>query len=196
MAKAPKLDFSAIPAGINVPAVLDVEASGFGAGGFPIEVGFALEDGSSHCALIRPALSWTHWDPAAESIHGISHDVLLRLGRDVSEVARELNTLLRDRVVYSDGWGNDFTWLGLLFAEARVLPRFRVESLRTLLSDEEASRWHGVKDAVEGEMAFTRHRASGDAQVLQRTLLRVKGMNTGGKGSARSRVIRDDLNSE
>ena len=158
-----------------VPTILDVEASGFGAGGYPIEVGFVQEDGTAYCTLIRPAPGWTHWDPEAESIHGISQDLLLRRGRDVGEVARELNGRLAGQTVYSDGWGNDFVWLGLLFDEAGLVPRFRVESLRSLLSDDEAASWHAVKDAVAAEMPSGRHRASGDAEVLQRALRRVKG---------------------
>jgi hypothetical protein len=159
-----------------IPTILDVEASGFGRGGYPIEVGYVLGDGSAHCTLIRPAPDWTHWDPAAESIHGISQDVLAKRGRDIAEVARELNDRLRGQVVYSDGWANDYAWLGRLFAEANVLPRFKVESLRRLLSDAEAAQWHAAKDAVAAEMPTNRHRASGDAQLLQRALLRIKGM--------------------
>jgi len=163
---------SALP----IPTILDVEASGFGPGGYPIEVGYVLADGSTHCTLIRPAPGWTHWDPAAESIHGISHDVLVARGRDVGDVARDLNEELRGQVVYSDGWANDYAWLARLFAEARLLQRFKVESLRRLLSDAEAAQWHASKDAVAAETLTNRHRASTDAQLLQRALLRVKGM--------------------
>ena len=33
--------------GATLPAVLDVEASGFGAGSYPIEVGIAMPDGTT-----------------------------------------------------------------------------------------------------------------------------------------------------
>jgi hypothetical protein len=163
---------------IAVPAILDVEASGFGRGGYPIEVGFVLGDGSAYCTLIRPADAWTYWDPAAEAIHGIPRDLLVRRGRDLHNVARELNVRLNGEVVYSDGWGNDFAWLGLLFEEAEILPRFRLESVRSLLTDDEAAIWHAAKDAVEAERDSSRHRASADAQVLQLTVLRVKGASS------------------
>lgn len=168
------LKASTIPRIATVPTILDVEASGFGAGGYPIEIGFVQDDGNAYCTLIRPAPGWTHWDPEAESIHGISHDLLLRRGKEVGEVARELNGRLAGQTVYSDGWGNDFVWLGKLFDEADLVPRFRVETLRSLLSDAEAAHWHTVKDAVAAEMRSGRHRASGDAEVLQRALRRVK----------------------
>jgi hypothetical protein len=160
----------------EVPTILDVEASGFGAGSYPIEIGYVSGDGSSYCTLIRPAPGWKHWDPAAEAMHGLSRETLIRHGREVSDVARDLNQRLDGKTLYSDGWGNDFGWLGKLFDEAGLVPRFRVESLRSLLNDAEAARWHEIKDSVAADLLSSRHRASTDAQVLQRALLRVKGM--------------------
>jgi len=53
-------------------------------------------------------------------------------------------------------------------------PRFRLESWRGLLTDEEAARWHAAKDAALIELASGRYRASGDAKGLRNALLRVK----------------------
>ncbi len=163
-------------AGTEVPAILDIEASGFGAGSYPIEIGYVSGDGSSYCTLIRPAPGWTHWDPKAQAMHGISRELLLRHGREVKDVARDLNERLDGKVVYSDGWGNDFVWLSKLYDEAGLIPRFRVESLRSLLNDAEAGRWHAAKDSVAADLPSSRHRASTDAQLLQHALMRVKGM--------------------
>ena len=179
MILSPNPDLASTSGTIAVPAVLDVEASGLGRGGYPIEVGFVLGDGSAYCTLIRPTPGWTYWDPAAEAIHGITRDLLVRRGRDVHNVARELNVRLDGEVVYSDGWGNYFAWLGLLFEEAAILARFRLESLRSLLTDDEAAVWHAAKHAVEAERTSSRHRASADAQVLQLAVLRVKGVSWG-----------------
>ena len=41
------------PRAFEPPAVLDIEASGFGVGSYPIEVGFVLPDGQSYCSLLR-----------------------------------------------------------------------------------------------------------------------------------------------
>ena len=173
-------------AGIEVPAILDIEASGFGAGSYPIEIGYVSGDGSSYCTLIRPAPDWTHWDPKAQAMHGISRELLLRHGREVKDVARDLNERLDGKVLYSDGWGNDFVWLSKLYEEAGLIPRFRVESLRSLLNDAEAGMWHAAKDSVAADLLSTRHRASTDAQLLQHALMRVKGMQpAGGTGEAR-----------
>lgn len=165
------------PAGaapIGVPAVLDMEASGFGRDGYPIEVGYVLADGSSRCTLIRPAAHWTHWDADAQRAHGISRDLLQRHGRSVGDVAQWLNDELHGMTLYSDGWANDYTWLGMLFEAADMSPSFKLDNLRALLTDAEAELWHVVKEQVGREMRVQRHRASADARLLQRTLMRFR----------------------
>lgn len=62
----------------TLPTVLDIEASGFGRGSYPIEVGIARADGSCCAFLIQPLDEWTHWDPKAELLHGISRDRLMK----------------------------------------------------------------------------------------------------------------------
>lgn len=158
----------------DVPLVLDVEASGFGAGSYPIEIGVALDQGEAYCALIRPEPDWQHWDNAAEQVHHIARDTLLRHGRPAAEVAAALNARLHGRVVYSDGWAHDYSWLARLFDAADSTPAFRLESLRCLLNDQQASRWHDTKALVAADLQTDRHRASNDARVLQLTLMRVK----------------------
>ena len=43
---------------------------------------------------------------------------------------------LAGRTVYCDGWAHDYAWLGLLFEEAGLVPRFKLESVNRLLDDE------------------------------------------------------------
>ncbi len=159
--------------------MLDLEASGFGRGSYPIEVGFVLPDGEAVCSLIRPPPHWTHWDPAAERVHGIAHERLLAQGRPVREVAELLNARLGGLTVYSDNWGFDYTWLGRLHDEAGIFPAYRLEHLRRLLSDAEAARWHEAKQQVEGRLKLRRHRASTDARLLQCTLAYLRGQHLG-----------------
>lgn len=159
---------------VPVPTILDIEASGFGPGSYPIEVGYVLGDGVAYCTLIRPAPDWTHWDPAAEAMHGLRRGLLERQGRPASEVAHDLNVRLRGQTVYSDAWGNDLAWLGKLFDAAELVPAFRLESVRSLLTDDEAAAWHAAKEAAQAETRTSRHRASRDADVLRRAFLRVK----------------------
>jgi hypothetical protein len=88
----------------DTPLIIDVEASGFGSGSYPIEIGLALDDGHKYCALILPEPDWTDWDPEAERIHRIPRDILEAYGRPARAVAETLNELLASRTVYTDGW--------------------------------------------------------------------------------------------
>jgi hypothetical protein len=156
------------------PAVLDIEASGFGQDSYPIEVGFVLADGETFCCLIRPAPGWTHWDAQAEQVHGISQETVLALGRDPRDVARLLNDRLRGLTLYCDGWAHDYVWLNVLFETVGMRPSFKLDNLRRLLTEREASDWAVAKQQVANEMGLRRHRASSDAKLLQRTLMRLR----------------------
>ena len=156
------------------PPVLDIEASGFGRDSFPIEVGYVLSNSESFCCLIRPAPEWTHWDATAEGLHGITQETLRRHGRAPRDVALLLNDRLHGLTLYCDGWANDYVWLSVLFEAAELTPTFRLDTLRTLLSEQEATRWAPTKKAVASEAKLQRHRASADAKVLQRTLMRLR----------------------
>ena len=158
-----------------VPTVLDIEASGFGRNSYPIEIGFVMPDGHAHCTLVRPESHWTHWDAQAASTHHISRALIEARGLPVHTVASKLNTKLRGQTVYTDGWVNDYSWLGALFDAADMSPAFKLENLRLLLSDDEADQWHTIKAQVSSERGAQRHRASSDARLLQLTLLRLRG---------------------
>lgn len=159
----------------DLPAIVDIEASGFGRGSYPIEIGAVLPDGSAFCTLIRPEPGWTHWDDqAAAATHRIERDLLLRYGRGVAEVAQLLNERLRGRCVLCDGWAHDYVWLNLLFDAAGRVPLFRLDDLRSVLTPEQAAAWHATREQVLAESGLLRHRASSDARVLQTTLMRLR----------------------
>ncbi len=162
------------PDDLPAPTVLDVEASGFGRNSYPIEIGFVLPNGHTFCTLVRPEASWTHWDAQAEATHHISRALILQRGVAVSDVARTINAQLAGQTVYSDGWVNDYSWIGALFDAADMSPAFKLENLRALLDDSEADQWHAVKAQVSSERGVQRHRASADARLLQLTLLRLR----------------------
>ena len=161
---------------MRAPPIIDVEASGFGARSYPIEVGLVLPDGQAFCSLIRPAQDWKHWDESAEKVHKVQRDTLFSHGRPPVEVAWEINQRLRGMTVYCDSWYHDFNWLSRLFDAADATPAFRLEDLRVLLNQAEADAWHVTKILVQDEMKLDRHRASNDARVLQATLMRVRGL--------------------
>eukprot|EP01136_Pigoraptor_vietnamica_P011013 Opistho-1_new@3520 len=124
---------------MQLPAILDVEASGFGRGSYPIEVGFVEPEGRCFCSLIAPVPDWQHWDDSAEALHGISRAALQAHGKSPRWVAAEMNERLRGQTVYCDGWGNDYAWLALLFDCADLQPSFHLEDLRRLLTEDEAA---------------------------------------------------------
>lgn len=159
---------------METPIILDIEASGFGSGSYPIEIGVAMPDGALHVWLIKPMEGWTHWQETAEQIHGISRDMLLQEGQDSRQVADELNEVLAGKVVYSDGWGVDRTWLALLFYEAGVLQGFKLDSIYSLLTEPELEHWGEQRDEVLKLTGMVPHRAGTDALVIQKTYIHIK----------------------
>ena len=153
---------------LGMQCTLDIEASGFGRNGYPIEVGYVRDDGQAWCTLIRPEPDWTHWDPAAEQLHGISRQALERHGRAPGAVCKRLNDALAGRIVYCDGWAHDYPWLARLYDAADMLPSFKLESVQRLLDDGARVR---LDQAVRVQReTLARHRASSDARALQQAL--------------------------
>ncbi len=156
------------------PGILDIEASGFGDDGYPIEVGLVLPDGRKYCSLITPLPAWSHWDERAEKLHGITRTMLASHGRSVRAVAEDLNTLVGGGTLYSDGWVVDSPWLVQLFYAAALTPRFRLSPLELILDEAQMSSWHTAKDTVLADFHDHRHRASFDAFVIQETYWRTR----------------------
>jgi len=152
--------------------IIDIEASGFGVGSYPIEVGLAFPDGGAQCYLIKPEKEWTHWDKEAEAVHGIKKETLTEYGTDARTVAQHLNSLLRGKTVYCDGWSKDLSWLATLFESVDNTPLFRIETLTKILSQSQLNNWEKIKAKVIQELELTRHRASADALILQHTYQR------------------------
>lgn len=153
-----------------LPCVIDVEASGFGPGSYPIEVGYVLPDGQPRCTLVRPAQGWVHWDAGAARLHGITRDLIERHGRPPAEVARMLNQDLAGSQVYTDNWAHDYAWLAVLFDSAGLSPAFRLRHLRELLDERQAAGWDMACASVRRQLQVQRHRASNDARILQQAL--------------------------
>jgi hypothetical protein len=154
----------------TAPPIIDLEASGFGRGSYPIEVGFALD---IHSFLIKPEDDWTHWSEEAQQIHGISREQLQAEGMCIEDIALKLNELLRGQTLYSDAWSYDSSWIGRLFDSAGIIQRFRIETINKLLKPEQVEFWHPTKEAVLQEIGLKAHRAAIDVQVLQETYLRI-----------------------
>ncbi|NNM00299.1 MAG: hypothetical protein HKO62_06085 [Gammaproteobacteria bacterium] len=156
------------------PAVIDIEASGFGAGSYPVEVGFALSDGDRFCTLITPPDEWTHWTEEAQSVHGLPRDILFTHGIPVREVAQALNARLAGQTLFSDGWVVDQPWLTTLFAAAGMAQQFTVSPLELILNEAQMAIWAETRDEVVKALDLSRHRASSDAEIIQETWVRTR----------------------
>jgi len=153
--------------------VLDIEASGFGRGSYPIEIGFVLPGGQAYCTLIRPTERWTHWDGDAQALHGITQQQLQLHGRSAIKVAQTLNQQLAGSTVYCDGWAHDYTWLNALFEEAACSPQFKLESVSRLLNESQLAQLPQARAQTLARLGLSRHRASSDALVLQQAVLQL-----------------------
>jgi len=120
---------------------LDFEASSLGRHGFPIEIGWAAENGTEAGHLIRPAPGWEEWSDEAERIHGIPLDRLRREGEPHEAVAARMMDALAGQELYASAPSWDGHWLSLLL-RASGLPR---HALR-LRDTEEVQR--GTADAI------------------------------------------------
>ncbi len=156
------------------PFIVDVEASGFGYESYPIEIGLALEGENRYCSLISPADRWVHWDMAAQATHHISREILIRHGKPLDHVAKELNSILNGLTVYSDGWAMDKSWVTRLFFEAGIRQAFTISPLERILTEPQMEIWHATKENIFMSLDLTRHRACSDAFIIQETFFRTR----------------------
>jgi hypothetical protein len=155
----------------TTPFIIDVEASGFGCDSYPIEVAVVLNDGKKFCSLIIPAQEWTHWDVEAEKVHKLTREMLNTYGKPIATVADQLNEILAGMVLYSDAWVVDKPWLTTLFRQAQKPMSFSIRPLEAILSDTQMEIWHETKNRLISELNLTRHRASNDALIIQKTFM-------------------------
>jgi hypothetical protein len=157
-----------------LPAIVDVEASGFGSQSYPIEVGIALPDGKRFCKLIKPFKHWQYWDKSAEKLHGIKYQELVEYGEEPVAVCLAINQFVQERTLYSDGWVVDHPWLVKLFAQSAIPMTFRISALEMVLSESQMAIWDDEKKRVALASGMARHRASSDAYIIQQTYLRTQ----------------------
>ncbi len=157
----------------QTPVFIDFEASSLDLlSSYPIEVGVCLPDGSTKSWLIKPHILWKDWSEKAARIHGISKDQLEQEGLEVSQVIRELSELLSGEV-YCDAWAFDSFWLHRLFKAGKSKPNFHLDSLSSILDEEQINQWQDMRAKVIDELQLVRHRAANDAYILHKTWQRL-----------------------
>lgn len=156
---------------LPTPTIIDIEASGFGSRSYPIEIGVVKNNGERYCALIEPQLEWDHWSASAQAVHGISRQLIENRGRDPRDICLELNQFLGEITAYSDAWTHDSPWLNRLFFAARINPSFHLSPIEMIATEAQLMVWDQTKKRLEKHLDIKRHRASGDAYLIQQTFL-------------------------
>lgn len=159
---------------LPTPTIIDIEASGFGSHSYPIEIGVVKTNGERYCALIQPLPEWQHWSEGAQAVHGISRQLIETCGRKPRDICLELNQFLGDITAYSDAWTHDSPWLNRLFFAARINPCFHLSPIELIATEAQLMLWDQTKKRLEKHLDIKRHRASGDAYLIQQTFLEAR----------------------
>ena len=154
---------------INTPTFIDFEASSLDlVTSYPIEVGICLPDGNTKSWLIKPHVIWQDWSAKAAKVHGISKETLIAEGKEISFVVREMNNLLKGPI-YCDAWAFDSFWLHRLFKAANTKPNFELDSITSILDEQQIDQWQETRSEVIESLQIARHRAANDAYILHKT---------------------------
>lgn len=148
------------------PVFGDIEASGLDDASYPIEIGWSLPDGSVRSYLIRPEPEWTHWDEAAEDLHGISRREIEQAGLSPAEVAAEMNRDLAGLTLFFDGGAFDKAWILKLFAAAGITATFNVSSVFRLLFPEQKAYGDLLDEMHANAEPGQVHRAGADVRMM------------------------------
>ena len=68
------------------------------------------------------------------------------------------------------------SWMGKLYEAVHERQAFRIASLHELITEDEGAARDDTKQGVIRDLALRRHRASGDARILQETWRRLHPM--------------------
>lgn len=151
------------------PTFIDFEASSLNLiESYPIEVGICTPDGAVDSWLIHPHVLWRDWSDSAQRVHGITREMLENDGLDISGVTQLLNERLSG-TLYCDAWTFDSFWLHRLYKAAKATPTFKLESIASLLNEEQIHRWQSTRKRVIEEHDINTHRAANDARILHLT---------------------------
>lgn len=163
---------------LNRCLFVDIEASGLHRNSYPIEIGWCDISGVGEALLIRPESSWTHWDPEAERLHGISRLAIERQGLPREQVAARFRAFSDGRVILVDSPEYDSRWLSMLVGEPVNAENSR-ELAATIAQHADAS-WPSIK-LEAARLARITHRALDDARHSA-ALVRVAASKRGRRG--------------
>lgn len=147
--------------------LIDIEASGLHCESYPIEIAVHV-NGKLSAWLIRPQPGWTHWDPDAEALHGLSYEQLMREGKSAGFVASELNRILSGvhNVVHSDAASWDSEWLNTLYMSTGVKQAIEVRPIEDRLVATALERFTLKLEELQEAREAERHRAAADVSMI------------------------------
>ena len=133
--------------------VMDVESSGSEKddGSFPISIAVAGPEGAAWSWYVCPLEDWTHWDSAAEDVHGLSRDFLIAEGQDPYLLSRILNRLFRGKTLLVRSEAEQ-AWVKQMFGTVQVKLTFEIFTLGQAYDGETVQ---GIDDAIL-EVSLTR----------------------------------------
>lgn len=152
--------------------IIDIEASGFSLKGYPIEIAWRSENGSSDSFFIIPHEKWTFWcEDAEHDVHHISRESLHEKGISIEDACLRLNKALRGKTVYSDNARFDDLWIEDLFhfSKSKARPLFHVKQVNLLYPHMESKeKVKAFKDHINDNPAS--HRALDDCDRYIRAI--------------------------
>jgi hypothetical protein len=159
---------------------LDFEASGLGAGSYPIEAAVAdCHSGECESWLIRPKEEWLSdgiWSTESFEAHKIPLAELIACGLPPELVARELNARCQGKTVLCDGGDHDRRWPLTLFWSEGEKPSLQLSDFRSFARElaEQSGRRSEIAICRSELEALSRfpllHRAEPDARRCAETL--------------------------
>jgi hypothetical protein len=154
----------------HFPNFIDFEASSLSDNSYPIEVAWNSTDGSVESYLISPESmpSWTDWDSAAEEVHGIPREELIRNGKSPKWLCEHMAKQCGGSVFVSDAPPFDSRWLSVLFSANDSAPPFQIHGFKSVgvfnvLENAVLGRYcREARESVKGQ-----HRAAIDVEYLK-----------------------------
>ena len=156
--------------------IIDIEASGLHFDSYPIELA-VLINGQSRSWLIKPETNWLYWCSTAESMHGISREILEREGLNASQVVDEFMKCIEssNRVLYSDAVHWDADWMSTLFSVVNTDQLFHIESIDELLKKDQIPEFNRVKARLAASGKYRQHRAEEDVRMIYQAWFEASG---------------------
>ena len=150
---------------VDVPPILDFEASSLSDNSYPISAGLVI-GGYVHYWVIKPKKNWLEWSPKSEALHGLSRDFIETHGIPADKVLSEIYEKLTGYdVVYSDNPEWEAMWFGRL-GELEV----KIVSIYTLIAKKQRENFSLYLDINFLKNNLDRHRADHDVLAIALTI--------------------------